>query len=349
MKNILADYAAIVKENTKAFRISSELQQSIDWVNSFSNLNSAHENILSISKGVPHFYDIIKVVELASPVADAIKNIDIAQLNAAASYTSEMCDSLLNRNSDLLDTIKSLSDTSSNLSNHFAAIKSPIEEYNAFWDTNIIACNIYEKIQSLITRDFIEAIINAVPYISKSDLADSDAYDFDSLSVDETSCTIKCGDDEFSTDEIRNFAINIMANVNYRQKAKRENNLLKLIFTIYNTIMVLVNFYNVVPQFAESTDYYVNDLPAYVDSTAVNIGIKAADPVYMYVINNKGTPLRIDPDAKAKILYQISFDSKLRVISEVSRWREVEFVKDDNEVLTGWVSTIDIEYEEHIK
>jgi hypothetical protein len=63
--------------------------------------------------------------------------------------------------------------------------------------------------------------------------------------------------------------------------------------------------------------------------------------IFTYVIRDSAV-LRESADSKSPQIVRLLYDTKLRVISEVPRWVQVEYIDDEGNSIIGWISKISV-------
>lgn len=69
---------------------------------------------------------------------------------------------------------------------------------------------------------------------------------------------------------------------------------------------------------------------------------------FAYVIRDSAI-LRESADSKSPQIVRVLYDTKLRVISEVPRWVQVEYIDEEGNLLIGWISKISVTTEDDSK
>jgi hypothetical protein len=67
------------------------------------------------------------------------------------------------------------------------------------------------------------------------------------------------------------------------------------------------------------------------------------EEIYVYTIKET-TYLRVEANAKSMKILTLAYDTRLRVLSsETPRWFEVEYIDENEDVFTGWVSKTSVQ------
>ena len=103
-----------------------------------------------------------------------------------------------------------------------------------------------------------------------------------------------------------------------------------LLLLVFNLIMFL-------PQLPETADYYRN-----VVSQIEQVFLQKSQ--ICFTIKEK-TVLREEPNAKAKRLISLPYDTPLEIVDTVPRWYQVKYTDENGVEIIGWISKISVETE----
>jgi hypothetical protein len=323
----------------------------------FEGINSilqSHCNLCGAFAGTSAFADVLNSVNLTIPQLDAFSsiaeqiaqatqrasNFDVSRFIGETSKMLELNNSILTSTSKVWDTLRQLTDISQQVAMRVASISAPLEGFVNLLNESSVRLSILEDIKPFITSNLASALMATIPKLDTGGFEGFRDFDWNALSFDTSAGILAYDGAEYSMDEIEETAFQLSSDTvpNTDRSTKRP--------TLRNVIIALIfAIYTAPAQIAEATTWYKENVPGIIESLAQIMGIEyTVEDVYVFVINERGTALRDEADAKAVKIFQLPFDSRLRVLSEVPRWREVEYLKEDGEVITGWVSKVSIEY-----
>jgi hypothetical protein len=229
------------------------------------------------------------------------------------------------------------------------AIQPALSGFLAWQNENELALQGIGKVAALMNDSLTSSFSGMAKILGEVDsdiLRSLNHVDWANLRFDTERNSIIYGDEVFSIDELNeDIAAIDAAPVDEVEKltAKERFDKLALRFWIVIAIFQLLSF---VPDAAEKLEWYRDNIPKLIERLVANDNAYTNNMhEYVYVIKERAV-LREEPSSKSTKVYQLLYDSQLRVISTIQRWLEVEYNTDSGETVHGWISKISIEYED---
>lgn len=273
-----------------------------------------------------------RVLEYTSQLERATESVRIWK---AAKPTFEMQDKLKDilGNQDLMQRIDRATRLRKDLFANSGLMKAA-QEATAWHNDNAM---LFRSIETLMPVLSDTSLMKAVA-AAQSNLADiTRGFDFSSLNYGEG--TLIYDGQEYAIDGLGAELDNEIAIVEKHKSipekfedAKKKFWLIFLIFYIISSI----------PDLADKAEWYAAKI-----QTAISM-LTAEDTstdVFAYVIKESAV-LRESADSKSTQIARLLYDTKLRIISEVPRWYEVEYIDDEGNSLVGWISKISVSTED---
>lgn len=163
-------------------------------------------------------------------------------------------------------------------------------------------------------------------------------FDFDCLNIQDGALVYD--GHEYSIGDLQQEFNDEIAAIENKQSLRErfeKNNTLFVIGILIYLFLLFPQIDKVVPWYSEKYEA----LQAFVQSVSATM----QQGLYVFTIKDI-TYLRMEPNVKSKILANIVYHTRLRVIStETSRWLKVEYTDEQGIVVIGWVSRVSVEME----
>ncbi|OPX92503.1 MAG: hypothetical protein A4E53_00490 [Pelotomaculum sp. PtaB.Bin104] len=297
-------------------RSFNETASRINQISQFQDMLSQHNRLLEYSSQFEMTTEPIRILEAARPML-------------------EMQDRLKDilGNQQLLQSIDRASKLQKYLSNN-AALVRVAQEATRWYNDNAMLFRSIETLMPIISdAPLMRSIADA-----QSDLAEMvRGFDFSSISYGEDTL-IYDGQEYTSAElsaELNNEISLVETHKTFPEKLAELKNKLWLI------IIIIQLLYNA-PDVEDKVKYYTEKI-----ETVISIFSSQGmyEDVFAYVIRDSAV-LRESADSKSPQIVRLLYDTKLRVISEVPRWIQVEYTDEQGNSFIGWISKISVTTED---
>lgn len=113
----------------------------------------------------------------------------------------------------------------------------------------------------------------------------------------------------------------------------------------YWVIAFIIFILLALPDVSDKIEYYTDKVKAVISILSSQ---DTHAETFAYVIRDIAI-LRESADSKSPQIVRVLYDTKLRVISEVPRWVQVEYIDEEGNLLIGWISKISVTTEDDSK
>jgi hypothetical protein len=302
-----------------------ELFREPAWMRSF---NETASRINQISQLQDMLNQQNRLLEYSSLFEMATESIRILE---AARPMLEMQDRLKNilGNQQLLQSIDQASKLQKYLSDN-AGFMRAAQETTRWYNDNAMLFRSIETLMPVISdAPLMRSIADAQSSLTEM----VRGFDFSSISYGEETL-IYDGQEYTSAElsvELNNEISLVETHKTFPEKLAELKNKLWLIFII---IQLLYN----APDVEEKVKYYTEKIETVISIFSSQV---VYEDVFAYVIRDSAV-LRETADSKSPQIVRLLYDTKLRVISEMPRWVQVEYIDGEGNSFIGWISKISI-------
>lgn len=297
-------------------RSFNEANSRISQISQLQNIWDQNKRILEFSSQFEMANETMRILEAAQPILDAQN-----KLNAILGNQQYM--------ERVHETAQLQKDLFAN-----SLIKA-VQEATAWYNNNAMLFRSFETLMPVISdTPLMKTVADA-----QSNFAEMvRGFDFSSLSYGEG--TLIYGGQEYTSDELSAELSNEIALVEKHKTVPERFEEAKKKFWL---IFLIIYIISIIPDLADKADWYTEKIQTTISLFASQEETSA--DVFAYVIKDSAV-LRESASPKSPQIGYLLYDTKLRVISDVPRWFEVEYIDDAGNSIIGWISKISVSTED---
>jgi hypothetical protein len=299
-----------------------------------TGVSALFDSVRSTMQCLPQQVDVLNgYVEQVANVTQFPRNLNIQKLADEIPQISTINNSLLSSANSILNILDSIG----LLNQQLEHVHAPLEGFVGLLNETSARLSLFDNIKPFLSTN----IVSEIPRLDSNIFKSINRIDWNALSFNSDASRFIYDGDEYEIAEIEETAQQLSSKTVATPTTNRANKLLNIVKVIIQIAFVL---YTTPPQIYEATIWYKENIPSIIEYLSQIAGLEyATKDVYLFVVNERGTTLRSEPDANAAKVFYLPFDSQLRLLSEAPRWREVEYTKDDGEIIVGWVSKVSVD------
>ena len=306
-----------------------ELFREPAWMRSF---NDASSRINQISQLQNVWNQNNRLLEYSSQLERATESIRIWE---AVKPVLEMQDRLKDilGNQQLLQSIDRAAQLQKDLFENKGLMKAA-QEATRWYNDNALLFRSIETLTPILSDTLLmKSIVNT--QLNFTEMVRG--FDFSSISYSEG--TLIYDGQEYTTAELSVELDNEIALVKTHKSVPEIFDEFKKKYWVITLIIYILLW---IPDVSDKIEYYTEKIKAVISILSSQ---DMYEETFAYVIKDSAV-LRESADSKSPLIIRLLYDTKLRIVSEVSRWVQVEYIDDEGNSFIGWISKISVTTED---